>query len=121
MHVNLVVVFIVHCRKHRKSRILNPPNNTEMLRSVSVPADRTISKSTQQFNPVTAPVTPDLEYVPMPVPHYIRFETNLTKEHVFDYISICVFVASQFQFCYVFTNIIFVFLFFVVVGILVFK
>ncbi|XP_031620705.1 mitogen-activated protein kinase kinase kinase 15 isoform X2 [Contarinia nasturtii] len=47
--------------KHRKSRILNPTNNTEFIRSVSVPADRMISKNAPPFNPITTPVTPDLD------------------------------------------------------------
>lgn len=84
-------------RKHRKSRILNPPNNNEFIRSVSVPADRMISKSTAPFNPVT-PVTPDLEYVSMnqSITHLIVIQMflfvfifecilNLCFENLFDF------------------------------------
>lgn len=59
------MLFFHDFRKHRhKSRVLNPTNtNSEFIRSVSVPADRMISKGSAPFNPVTTPVTPDLEYV----------------------------------------------------------
>lgn len=53
--------------KHRKSRVLsagtNSGTNTEFVRSVSVPADRMISKTPTLLNNIVInmPTTPDLE------------------------------------------------------------
>lgn len=67
---SLIFLFLFYlCRKHRKSRIIsNTSINTptaEFVRSVSVPADRMVSKSVMTFNniAVSTPITPDLEYV----------------------------------------------------------
>lgn len=70
--------FILCYRKHRhKSRILNPISTTEFVRSVSVPADRMISKSSVPSHPSATPVTPDLEYVRLNLEYVLQHSLGL--------------------------------------------
>lgn len=58
-HLILVICMFLYNSKHRKSRVLSSVN-TEFGRSISVPADRMVSKSVSPQNPNT-PTTPELE------------------------------------------------------------
>lgn len=67
--------------KHRKSRVLSTVT-TEFGRSISVPADRMISKSISPNHNPNTPTTPELEYVLLTHKYKQNFKLFCNTKHI---------------------------------------